>query len=200
MPAPIIGDLLREQTDTIVDRWAKAVLSSYASDAAEIFLKQQDPFANPVGNSVRNGTRGVFQAILNGMNPEELRSHLDSMVRIRAVQDFTPSQALAFVFALRPIVRDAIPQLETDPGLRGERTKLDRMIDGVALMAFEVYMECREELSALRVNEMKRQVSWVFEKLGKEMPESPAPPGASAEDFAVETPNLQDNGQREDLR
>lgn len=196
----MIGDLLREETDTIVERWAETLLSSYPSDAAALFQKQKDPFANPIGASVRNGTRGTFQAILNGMDPEELRSHLDTMIRVRAVQDFTPSQALAFVFSLRSIIREVFPQLEADPRFRGARTELDGIVDRVALVAFEVYTECREELSHLRVTEMKRQVSWVFEKLGKEMPEGPAPPGASAEDSGAETTNLQDNGQREDLR
>ena len=188
------------KADTIMERWAETVLSSYPSDAAVLFKKQQDPFANPIGASVRNGTRGTFQAILNGMDPEELRSHLDTMIRVRAVQDFTPSQALAFVFALRSIVLQVHPQLDAEPSLRKERAALDRIVDRVALAAFEVYTACREELHALRVNEMKRQVSWVFEKLGKEMPEGPETPGPSRKDFEAEIPNLQDNDQREDPR
>ena len=200
MPAPIIGDLLNREADTIVERWAETVLSSYPSDAAVLFKKQRDPFANPIGASVRKGTRGTFQAILNGMDPEDLRSHLDTMIRVRAVQDFTPSQALSFVFALRSIIREVIPQLEADPRLQRERAELDQIIDRVALVAFEVYTTCREELNNLRVTEMKRQVSWVFEKLGKEMPEGPVPSGGSPGGSPAETPNLQDNGQREDLR
>jgi hypothetical protein len=70
----------------------------------------------------------------------------------------------------------------------------------VALVAFEVYAACREELMALRVTEMKRQVSWVFQKLGKEMPEGPEPSGPSMEASPAETESLEDNGQREDLR
>ncbi len=200
MPAPLIGDLLKDQADTIIERWGEAVLASYPPDAAVLFKKQQDPFANPIGASVREGTRGVYQAILDGMEPEALRSHLDSMVRIRAVQDFTPSQALAFVFDLRSIIREEIPQLDADSGLHRERAELERIIDGLALAAFEVYTACREELNTLRVTEMKRQVQWVFEKLGKEMPEGPEAPGPSFEGSPAENESLQDNGQREDLR
>jgi len=200
VPAPLIGDLLREEADTIVERWGEAVLSSYPSDAAALFKKQQDPFANPIGASVREGTRGVFRTILDGMDPEALRSHLDTMVRIRAVQDFTPSQALAFVFELRAIIRKALPQLDADPRLHRERAELDRIIDGLALAAFEVYTACREELSGLRVAEMKRQVSWVFQKLGKEMPDGLGQSGPPHDAPPAETESLQDNGQREDLR
>jgi hypothetical protein len=176
----LIGDLLREKADTIVDRWGEAVLSSYPSDAAVLFKKQQDPFANPIGASVREGTRGVFQAILDGMDPEALRLHLDTMVRIRAVQDFTPSQALAFAFDLRSIIRKVLPQLDADPRLHRERAELERIIDGLALAAFEVYTACREELHGLRVAEMKPVPLPDVSQAGKE--------------------SLQDNGQREDLR
>ena len=195
-----IGELLRERQDTIVQRWAEAVFSSYPEDGAVLFARQQDPFANPVGKRVRDGTRGVFQAILNGMPAEDLRSHLDLVLRIRAVQDFSPSEALSFVFTLRSIVRDVVPELETDPRLRKDRMELEKTIDRVALAAFEVYTSCREELSALRVKEMKRQVSWVFEKLGKRMPEGPAFPGSQDGDSPARTLNPQNNGQREDLR
>ena len=163
----MIGDLLRERTDTIVERWVEAVLSSYPSDAAALFQKQQDPFSNPIGESVRKGTRGILRAILNGMDLEALRSHLDEIVRVRAVQEMSPSQALSFVFSLRPIIREVIPELETDPGLRQARRELEEKIDTVALTAFQVYAERREEVSQLRINEVKRQVAWVFEKMNK---------------------------------
>jgi hypothetical protein len=200
VPAPSIGDLLREEADTIVERWGEAVLSSYPSDAAVLFKNQPDPFANPIGASVRSGTRGVFQAVLDGMDPKALRSHLDTVVRVRAVQDFTPSQALAFVFDLRSIIRDTIPRLDADPRLHRERAELERIIDGLALAAFEVYTACREELNALRIKEMKRQVSWVFQKLGKEMPEGSEPSGPRSRRSSAGAESLQDNGEREDLR
>jgi len=190
-----IGDLLRERTDTIVERWAREVLSSYPSDAAVFFHKQQDPFSNPIGHSVREGTRGAFQAIMDGMDPEALRSHLDRIVRVRAVQDLSPSQALSFVFSLRSIIREVIPELDTDPRNRREVAELDDMIDRVALMAFDVYAESREEVSRLRVNEVKRQVAWVFEKMNQRDAAA-----SGSEGVADPTASVFDNVQREDLR
>ena len=159
------GDLLEERKDTIVERWVDAVLSAYPSDSAAIFRAQQDPFANPLGHHVREGTRGVFQALLDGMDPEELRTHLDEIVRIRAVQELTPSQSLSFVFSLRSIVRDVIPEANErhQDGLAG----WDEKIDEVALAAFELYSAMREELAQLRIKEVKRQVGWVFEKMNQ---------------------------------
>lgn len=177
----MIGDLLKERADTIIERWAEVVLSSYPSDAAVLFQKQQDPFANPIGDSVRKGTRGVFEAIVGEVDPEALRSHLDEIIRVRAVQEMSPSQALSFVFALRSIVREVIPELETDNRLHREVAGLDATIDRVALAAFDVYTECRDEVSQLRINEVKRQVAWVFEKMNQTNAEDPEPREAPGE-------------------
>jgi hypothetical protein len=191
----VIGELLKERTDTIIERWVEIVLSSYSPEAAVLFQKQKDPFANPIGASVRKGTRGIFEAILNGMDPEALRSHLDEIVRARAVQEMHPSQALSFVFALRSIIRDVIPELEADPRFHREVADLDEMIDRVALTAFDVYAECREEVNQLRINDVKRQVAWVFEKMNQSNAENPGP---------IEAPDgstpASENVQREDLR
>jgi hypothetical protein len=162
-----LRNLIEERMDTIVEGWVERVLSAYPPDAAVLFQKERDPFANPIGHSVREGARGILQAILDGMDPEKLRSHLDRIVRVRAVQDFAPSRALSFVFSLRSVIRDVIPELDAEPGLRREMASLDEGIDRVALAAFDLYSECREEVSQLRVNEVKRQVAWVFEKMNQ---------------------------------
>jgi hypothetical protein len=190
-----IGDLLRERQDTIVERWAESLFSSYPSDAAVLFQKQQDPFANPIGKSVREGTRGLFQAILDGMDPAELRSHLDGIIRVRAVQQFSPSEALSFVFSLRSILRKVVPELDTDPKLRKEAIELDETIDRVALAAFDVYTDTREQLAQLRINETKRQMGWVLEKMNQSEETASDPPDAPGRG-----PPSTETVQREDLR
>jgi len=190
-----IGDLLSERFETIAERWVEEVLSSYANDAAVLFQKTKDPFANPVGHAVRNGARGVLRAIVEGPEPDDLREHLDRIVRVRAVQDLTPSQALSFVFALRSVIRDVLPEADKDPGLRKEMAVVDRRIDRVALAAFDLYAECREEVSQLRVNEVKRQVAWVFEKMNQRDARA-----SGSRDGPEAGPPLDDNVQREDPR
>ena len=188
------GDLLEERKDTIVERWVDAVLSAYPSDSAALFQAQRDPFANPLGHSVREGTKGVFQTILDGVDREDLRTHLDKIVRIRAVQQFTPSEALSFVFSLRSIVQDVIPEAETDARFRKGLADMNRTIDEVALAAFELYAARREEVSQLRINEVKRQVTWVMAKVNREDEGSEG----VLEDSSYQTPTY-DNVQGEDL-
>lgn len=173
------GDLLEERKDTIVERWVDAVLAAYPSESAALFQAQRDPFANPLGHTVREGTKGVFQVILDGMDQEELRKQLDPIVRIRAVQQLTPPEALSFIFALRSIVQDTIPEAEADPRHREGIGQFNDHIDQIALAAFELYTARREEVSQLRIGEVKRQVAWVMAKINKqtEASEAEAPLG-----------------------
>jgi hypothetical protein len=161
------GDLLRKRKDTVIRRWVEAVLSTYPEDAAALFIKEQDPFANPVGKSVREGIEGLFEAMVDEMDEAGIRKSLDQIVRVRAVQQFSPSQAVAFVFSLKPILRDLFPESEADPGLARRLAEMGSRVDAVALIAFDLHSECREELSQLRINEAKRQVAWVLEKINK---------------------------------
>ena len=189
-----LAELLEERKDTILSRWVDAVLSAYPPDSAELFRRQKDPFANPLGDGVRTGTRGVFEVLLYGREGEEIESHLDKIVRLRAVQELTPSEALSFVFSLRTILRDVIPEAETDVRLRKGLTRIDEKIDAVALTAFELYAARREELSQLRVREVKRQVAWVFDKMRQ---------GAGGPDEGLEASDEEaftsDIAEREDL-
>ena len=52
-----------------------------------------------------------------------------------------------------------------DARLLAELTELERQIDRVALAAFDVFVQCREQVYELRVNEVKRRVSWVVNRM-----------------------------------
>lgn len=176
----MIVQLLRERQGEIAQRWTRALLATYPADAAALFEREQDPFANPVGRTIREGTAELLQAILNGMDPHALRRSLDLMLRVRAVQQFSPSQAVGFVFALKPILRAVIPEARSDTELAEALSELDDKVDQVALLAFDVYSECREEISRLRVAEVKRQVAWVMEQLQKRSRRAGLEPGGRA--------------------
>ena len=93
-------ELLQKNKDAIVQRWFDGVLATYPGEAAAAFGRQKDPFANPVGHSLREGTRGIFEAFLEEMDAAKIRQCLLEIIKIRAVQQFSPSQAVGFVFIL----------------------------------------------------------------------------------------------------
>jgi hypothetical protein len=92
-------------------------------------------------------------------------------MKIRAVQQFTPSQAVGFVFRLREIVRAELGGVAADPEVSVELAELDAQIDRIALAAFDTYVACREQVYELRINEVKRQVSWIVDKVNQQDPD-----------------------------
>ena len=161
-----LANLLREKRDAIVKRWLEDVLSTYSPDASAAFGREKDPFANPVGHSLRVGTQGIFEALLNGRDAEEIRRHLQGIVKVRAVQEFSASQAVGFVFRLKEAVRAELGKLARDPRFSSELTEFEREIDEIALAAFDVFVQCREQVYELRVNEVKRRVSGLLRRAG----------------------------------
>ena len=159
--------LLQDNREAIVERWFEDVLATYPSDSFASLARQKDPFANPVGHSFREGTLGVFEALLTGQQDEEIHRHLREMIEIRAVQEFTASQAVGFVFRLKEAVRAVLGDALDGGKLSTELAQFDRQVDRMALAAFDVFVECRERVSQLRVNEVKRQVSWIVDRLNR---------------------------------
>jgi len=159
-----LGERLQDCKEAVLGRWLEDVLATYSADAAAAFIRQKDPFANPVGHSVRVGTRAIFEALLDGEDVGKLHRPLEDIIRIRAVQELDPSQAVGFVFGLKDVIRAELAGTSSDPKLQTDLAELERRIDEVALAAFDIFVSCREEFCELRVNELKRQIPWVVER------------------------------------
>jgi hypothetical protein len=182
------AELLIKKEDTIASRWLDNILSTYSDQAAVTFKREKDPFANPVGNSLRLGTQGICKALfgegaLAGAKDqpgevvtEQIHGYLCEIVKIRAVQEFTASEAVAFVFLLKKAVRDAFGKAAGDPNFSADLQHLDAAVDHIGLAAFDVFSQCREQIFELRMNEVKRRVSWVVGKLNGCRDTEAAPP------------------------
>ena len=85
------------------------------------------------------------------------------MIRIRAVQDLSPAEAVGFVFDLKPIVRKILGP-EPAPAAKDE-IDLEEKIDRLALAAFDVYMKCREQMWSIRAREIRHQSLGILERM-----------------------------------
>ena len=78
---------------------------------------------------------------------------LDGIVRIRAVQDFAPSQAVSFIFVLKGVVRGELKNELLENRFSEELAAFDSAVDVLALFAFDIYMKCREKIYELKAKE-----------------------------------------------
>ena len=163
-----IDKLLKEKKTKIIKKWRDAIIKSYPEDGQGFLKREKSQFANPVGLTISTEIETLYDEIIKGENTEKISSCLDSIIKIRAVQDFKPSQAVAFVLQLKQIIREELGTDHSD-----EMRILDKRIDEVTLLAFDVYSACRQKISDIRVNEVKNQVGKLLERanLISEIPE-----------------------------
>jgi hypothetical protein len=146
-------EALSNKKKEILSSWIERTLDSYTSPG--FFKRSKDPFANPVGFNITSGLTALLELLLNAAEQQAYLKPLDQVVRIRAVQDFTPSQAVAPFLELKWIVKQVFSgDKETQHLLRTLDT-LDCEIDRMALVAFDIFVECREQLYRNRIRELK---------------------------------------------
>jgi hypothetical protein len=101
-------NLLEQRKTAILKKWFALAVETYPSDTAKFLKSQKDPFANPVGRTIYRGLEALMDELLKEIDYEKLVSSLDPIVRIRAVQDFSPSQAIGFIFFLKNVIREIL--------------------------------------------------------------------------------------------
>lgn len=167
--------LLREKT-AILERWFNLIVESYPADTQGFLKKEKDRFDNPVAYEFSQGIKGIYEALLyGGMDRDKVSSFLDRIISIRAIQDFAPSGAVAFIFLLKNVIREKLEKEVRENGISEELIELESRIDGLALLSFDVYMKRREKLYEIRVNEVKNRVSGLMRRAGmtSELEEEP---------------------------
>lgn len=180
-----LKSLMRERKEAILRRWLEDTMATYAKDTFLFLGKQKDPFANPVGHALRTGTQGILECLLEGMDAEKICGHMNEMIKIRAIQDFSPSQAVSFVFLLKGVIRAEIKEA-ADRAAADELAEIDAQIDQIALFAFDIYVKCREQVYELRVNEVKRNVSAIMERFCGVDPEAEPASGSQGDGTSVQ--------------
>lgn len=148
-----LSEALQEKKKQILSIWVDRTLDSYTS--SDFFKHSRDQIANPIGANIRTGLTAVFELLLQGAKAEEYTSALDQVIRIRAIQDFTPSQAVVPFLELKWVVRQVLADDKKNNPLTEDLAEFDCAVDRVALAAFDTYTRCREQLYQVRIQELK---------------------------------------------
>ncbi|NOY65317.1 MAG: hypothetical protein GXO97_07990 [Nitrospirae bacterium] len=159
-----IKDLLQDRREVILKKWSHVLLQSYPEETSRFFRKEKDPFANPVGSAFMEGISGIYRSVLNGVDRDEVSPFLDRIIRIRAVQDFTPSEAIGFLFLLKKVIREELFNEISQKGLKEELYVIESRIDDLALIAFDIYMQCREKIYDLKASELRNMTYKLLER------------------------------------
>ncbi len=157
---------LAQKKSAIIKRWFDKVMDTYPAETAKFFKGQNDPFANPVGQTTMQSLGSIFDLILSNSIDQTAQPLIDPIIRIRAIQNFTPSSATRFIFDLKSVIRDMLPIDDNSKIFFNEMGIVENRIDELGLMAFDVYMQCREKIYDLKANEMKARTYSAFARAG----------------------------------
>lgn len=160
----MLESILLQRISSVLDKWFDAVVSTYPPDTKRFLKKQKDRFANPVGTTLYREMEGLYRELLRGEDREKASAILDRIIRIRAVQDFAPSEAVGFLFSLKDIIRSEVRSEIEERDLEDELHELDSRIDGLVLLSFNIYMQCKEKVFEIRVREAQDHVSRLLRK------------------------------------
>ena len=161
-----LADALAHKQQAIFKKWFDRVSETYPPDTSLFLKSRQDPFANPVGSSLRTGLLVLVQELCGSMDRDTIRTHLDPIIRIRAVQQFTPTEAAGFILYLKPIIREALKSELVDAASYRELLVLEDRVDTLQAAAFEIFMQCREKIYDLKANVERSTVYRAFRRAG----------------------------------
>jgi hypothetical protein len=161
-----LDKLLEQREAAIVAAWVDHVVNTYAPDSAHFYKNQKDQFANPVGVTFSESLANLFSALRTGAHREILSQHLDPILRIRAIQSFTPAEALAFIVDLKPILRSQFKDALKDKAFQKALARFEDQIDAMLLIAFDVYSLCREKIFELKVATERDKIYKAFSRAG----------------------------------
>ena len=157
---------LAQKKSAVVKAWFENLVNTYPIDTAQFLKNQSDPFANPVGQNSLQSLKDVFDLLLGGFELKAAQPLIDPIIRMRAIQNFTPSQAVRFIFDLKKIIHDITAVDAKDAQGQKDMHLLDNRIDRLGLLGFDIYMSCREKIYDLKANEMRDRTYSAFARAG----------------------------------
>ncbi|MBZ0266311.1 RsbRD N-terminal domain-containing protein [bacterium] len=159
-----VEQIVIERKKVVAEKWQNLIFATYPAYSSDFLKNQQNQFMNPVGNRVKASAETLLDALFSEFSEDTLLPALNEFVKVRAVQEFTPSQAIGFVFLLKKVLREEFLEEVLQKELLNEWFTLESRIDKLALHTFDLYTRYRDSISDIRVNMEKRRVATLLDR------------------------------------
>jgi hypothetical protein len=137
--------LLKDRRKAIIKRWFCMIVDTYPPGSREFLLQKNEKFANPVGSTLHKEINILYDELLSKTDLATISSSFENINKIRAVQDFTASQAVAYIFSLKIAIREVLADDLLDNDILRQ------------LISFDTYMQCREKLFEIKCSDIRRK-------------------------------------------
>jgi len=151
----MIKELIINKKSAIINNWIQSIYETYPSETSNFLRDQKNRFSNPVGHAIADCAEKILNQLIEDFDIQKIKVVLQDLIKIRAVQDFLPSQAVAFIFLLKNSILSELKAEIKNEDIFREFLLIASQIDITAMAAFDTYMEAREKLFQIRLNEIK---------------------------------------------
>lgn len=155
---------LEKHHDKLLEEWFELLIKSYPEESVKYFEKHKNAFTNPVGSNIYMSMDHILRELAGECDANKIYTELQMILKIRAVQDMKASQAVSFIMAFKPLLAKVLEK-EINKGeiSWAEMEDFYGYIDTIALLGLDIYVESRELIYKLRIEQIK-QTNDILEK------------------------------------
>jgi hypothetical protein len=152
-----LARLLSQRKSVILEQWLARVFETYPDETVRFLREEKDTFRNPVGSVLRHELEAILEWVISASDIDKILPSFDAILRVRAVQDFTASEAVSFLLFLKEVIRHELKVESMEPGLNAELDHLTSRLDALMLTAFDSYVACREQIKDIQISEAHKE-------------------------------------------
>jgi len=151
---------LIEKKTKLFDKWKEVSLLPFQESST--FFKNTAQFANPVSWATEKDLNLIYDSITGLLDAKSTDKALDGIVRLRAVQEASPSESVKFLYNFKKLLKDQFKDFDKLKLKSGEIISLqefvemDLLIDNLIYRAFDLYMNCREQLFKIKLDQISK--------------------------------------------
>jgi|GEM_PF-2515127 len=165
-----LTDIILEKRECVLSLWQAAALPQDRGFSSKAGAQAGSPlaYALPTSQVLHGETASLFEWVMSDTDSVLARKHLREICKVKAVEAQGPSEALGFILELKEIFRLVLAGTDAEQALHASpldtcqmsRQKmlndLDKRIDQLLLLAFDEYMEWRERIMNIKIEESQR--------------------------------------------
>lgn len=149
-----LSKLLEKQRTAILKKWLGEIFDTYPADTSRFLKSERDMFANPVGHTITINAEYILDGLIQGVDTPALSAYVERIIRIRAVQEFTPLQAVSFIKCLKTVIINGLKtEIDTNK-LWDSWGEFETRIDCLTECANELHAEMKQKIAAIRAREL----------------------------------------------
>ena len=128
--------------DSIVEAWFSKAIGIYPESVRDGLMQASDRFLNPVACGLRESLGVLASEMAGDMDPNAIIAAMDGIIRIRAVQQCSPDEAIAFASVLGDVIREQ----HAEALFPDSEQRVRRLAD----YARQQYAACRKDVTRIR--------------------------------------------------